>query len=180
METKSEIRKRMRSAVPSGDSAAIWRKIEALPAFLEASSVLLFWSIEGEPDTHAFISRACREKRVLLPRVTDGALEIVEYSPDRMVPGYRGIMEPDASSVCANPDEVDFAVIPGMAFDPSGRRLGRGKGCYDRFLPLLHCLKAGVCDDSHIVDEVPVEDHDIPVDLVITPNNLYICNRKLF
>ena len=180
METKSEMRIRMRSAAPSGDSAAIWRKIEALPEFGRAISVLVFWSIGGEPDTHDFIrSLFASGKRVLLPRVVGSDLEIREYSPDRMIPGYHGILEPDGASVPVLAGEVDIVIVPALAFDAAGRRLGRGKGYYDRLLPSLECLKVGVCFDSHIVEEVPVLEHDVLMDLVITPNNSYICSRNI-
>ena len=177
MKTKDEIRAVMRSAVSMGDDAAIWRKLEELPCFASASAVLLYWSIGGEPYTHDFISNLALHRTVLLPRVVGDSLELREYEPEAMTSGYKGIMEPGEGSRLCDVSEVSLAVVPGLAFDPSGRRLGRGKGYYDRLLPKLDCPRIGVCFDSHLLDEVPVEAHDVLMDLVITPNNLYICNK---
>lgn len=165
----------MRSLGPESDPGSMWHRVESLSDFEKADTILLFWSIAGEPYSHDFVSKLSKSKRVVLPRVVGDVLELRQYDASRMVSGYRGIMEPGEDACLVDPMEIDLAIIPGMAFDVRGGRLGRGKGYYDRLLPLLKCKKVGVCLDSHLVDEVPVETHDIPVDVVITPNNLYIC-----
>jgi len=175
MVSKEIIRKQMRSLGPESDPGSLWYRLSALHEFKDAGTVLLFWSIPGEPFSHDFISKVSSIKRVVLPRVVGETLELREYAGDTMIAGYRGIMEPGSRAAIVQPSEIDFAVVPGLAFDAKGRRLGRGKGYYDRLLPLLGCMKVGVCLESHFVGEVPVEKHDIPLDMVITPNNLYIC-----
>jgi len=175
MASKKDIRMHMRSLAPDSEPGFLWKRLESLPGFEKAKTILMFWSIPGEPFTHDFIATLSKNKRVVLPRVVGEDLELRLYDADRMIPGFRGILEPGPDAVLVEPSEIDFAIIPGLAFDADGRRLGRGKGYYDRLLPSLICPKAGVCPDSHIVKEVPMEAHDIPVDVVITPNNLYIC-----
>lgn len=164
----------MRSSI--ADKAAdisIWQQLESLKEFKDAASVLAYWSMPSEVSTHLFICRWYGKKRIFLPRVAGDVLEIREYDPDKMVEGYRGIMEPSKEAVTAT--EVDLAIVPGMAFDASGNRLGRGGGFYDRLLPLLHCPKVGVCRSHQFVEEVPVQPWDSKVDIVVTPANCYIC-----
>ena len=152
---------------------SVWEQVESLPEFIGAESVLLYWSMPSEVGTHAFARRWYGRKRLYLPRVEGEVLEIREYSPDGLVEGYRGIMEPSPQAPCVS--EVDLAIVPGLAFDAKGGRLGRGGGFYDRLLPSLHCPKVGVCRQGQLVDEVPMQAWDQKVDIVITPSNCYIC-----
>ena len=64
--------------------------------------------------------------------------------------------------------DIDLAVIPGMAFDRDGHRLGRGKGFYDKLLPGIKCRKIGLCFSFQLADSVPIEPHDIVMDMVLT------------
>lgn len=164
---------------PFEGAADIFAQVEALPGFKAADTILVYWSIPGEVETHEFIARWHGTKRIVLPKVCgEGIMELREYAPEYMQEGYRGIMEPSDSAPLVPASEIGFAVIPGMAFDRSGGRLGRGKGYYDRLLPSLICLKAAVAYGHQLVEEVPVEAHDVRMDMVITPNNSYICNSE--
>lgn len=82
--------------------------------------------------------------------------------------GAFGIMEP-CGEVFADYQAIDLAIIPGMAFDRQGNRLGRGKGYYDRFLPLLlpYIYIIGVCFPFQLLDDIPTEEHDIKMDTVL-------------
>jgi 5-formyltetrahydrofolate cyclo-ligase len=105
-------------------------------------------------------------KRVLLPVVKDEDLELRLYEgEDSLRKGAFGIMEPTGETFAEeNYDEIQLALVPGMAFDKAGHRLGRGKGYYDRLLPKLKKAKlTGVCFHFQLVDEVPAEPHDISV-----------------
>ena len=90
-----------------------------------------------------------------------------EYIPSKMETGYREIQEP-AGEECVNPSEIDIAIIPGVAFDRHCNRLGRGKGFYDRLIPYLECKKIGLSFDFQIVEQVPCEEFDKPLDMVMT------------
>ena len=173
---KKELRKIIRSHEgPLGDSGKVMEKIETISGFLDSDIVLLYCSIPGEVETARFIRKWAAVKTVALPRVVGDNLEIREYRPDGLVAGYRGISEPSEEAPLIDASEIGFAVIPGVAFDSAGHRLGRGKGYYDRLLPSLNCLKAGVAFDHQLVAEVPVEEHDISMDMVFTPNYSYLC-----
>ncbi len=143
--------------------------LEAHPAFKTASTILIYHSLPDEVDTHDFIEKWYNAKRLLLPVVVGDELEIRLYtgSTDLSIGSY-GISEPigDVFSDYAN---IELAIIPGMAFDFNGNRLGRGKGYYDRLLPKLpHTYKIGVCFPYQMVREIPAESFDIRMDEVIT------------
>ena len=81
-------------------------------------------------------------------------------------------MEPSGGKVI-DPAEVEFAVIPGMAFDSECNRMGRGKGFYDKLLPYLKCKKIGLAYDFQIVSHIPCDEHDMPLDMVISESAVY-------
>lgn len=172
---KSEVRKRVKAAVaqiPSSEreirSAGIWKQVESDTSFRSARTVLAYYSIAGEPDTHSVLEKwHSMGKRVALPVVVGEYLILKEYDPRKMVQGAFNIMEPSVDAGQINPSEIDFAVIPGVAFDAAGNRLGHGKGYYDRLLPELSCVKCGVAFAEAVVDELPCEAWDCPMDLVI-------------
>jgi 5-formyltetrahydrofolate cyclo-ligase len=86
--------------------------------------------------------------------------------------GRFGILEP-VDPVFAEQDELDLIIVPGIAFDRAGRRVGRGGGFYDRLLPLYKAPRIGLCFDFQIVETVPAEEHDISMDLVITDTQIF-------
>lgn len=85
-----------------------------------------------------------------------------------------GLQEPE-SGVVVDPAEIDFIVVPGLGFDDKGARLGRGGGFYDRFLSKLpdEAIRCGVCFDCQMVEQIPVEAHDIRMNLVVTDQHVY-------
>ena len=91
-------------------------------------------------------------------------------SPDELAPGKFGVLEP-ASDAPESPGNWDLILVPGMAFDRRGGRLGRGRGYYDRFLSIHRdILRVGICFDEQLVSSVPSEDHDIRMHALITPS----------
>lgn len=172
--SKKQLRGKIRGSIADAtQDVSIWEQVEALPEFKAADSVLLYWSMQSEVDTHAFAQRWYGRKKLYLPKVVGDKLEIREYIPDDLSPGYRGIMEPSGDAPLAG--KIDLVIVPGMAFDAKGNRLGRGGGFYDRLLPELSCPKVGVCRRHQFVEDVPVQAWDQKVDIVVTPANCYIC-----
>ena len=107
--------------------------------------------------------------RLLVPRVEAGVIVAVERTVDgETVRSDYGIEEPIGPAV--DPAEIDVVLVPGVAFDRRGRRLGYGAGYYDGFLPQLRegTALVGVCFSVQVVDEVPVEDHDVLIDVVVS------------
>ena len=149
-------------------SEAVAAGVSSLDGWDRAGTVLLYWPLPGEVDPRPLFGTGIR--RVVLPVVAGEDLELREYSPEHMEVGAFGILEPDCRSVVVSPDEVDFAVVPGVAFDRSGRRLGRGRGFYDRLLPRLSCPKVGVAFPFQMFGTIPVDPWDVPLDAVVTPD----------
>jgi len=150
-------------------SAEILTALEAHPAFRAADTVLLYHSLKDEVDTHEFIRKWSRLKRILLPVVVGDDLELRVYTgPEDLAIGAYGIEEPTGARF-TDYAAIGFIAVPGVAFDRNGNRLGRGKGYYDRLLPRIPAAyKAGICFPYQLVEEVPAEPFDIRMDEIIT------------
>lgn len=135
-----------------------------------AQTVLMYCSLPDEVYTLDTLDRLAEAgKKVLLPVVTgDTTMCLHVYgSRNDMRAGAYGIMEP-VGEVFTNLQEIDVAVVPGMAFDRNNNRMGRGKGYYDRFLATIpQAYKIGVCFKFQLVDEIPTDALDIKMDEII-------------
>lgn len=177
MESKAEIRKQMRElkrAVPMEEklrcSDAIMCQVEKLPEFQKANVVLLYWSMADEVQTHDFVNRWYKDKVLLLPCVDGDDLVLRQYTgPECLVAGEQfGIGEP-TGPIWTDLDAIQIIIVPGVAFDRSGNRMGRGRGFYDRMLKsTVGALKIGIAYDFQMLDEIPVEPHDVKMDRIIT------------
>lgn len=187
-ETKAALRRavlRRRDALPESERVLLSRLIVAsvldLPAYENADVVLAYASFGTELQTDGLLRRVLTDgKTLLLPRVERGGLELYEVRGlvKDLEPGTWGIREPIPDRCpLASPDEVDFALVPGVAFDKRARRLGYGGGFYDRLLagglPGGAALVSGAFG-VQIVDEVPTGPHDVPVGLVVTEGGTYV------
>ncbi len=153
------------------DSEKIFSQIEMLPQFQQAEVVLAYWSLTDEVITHQFVQKWAGKKRLVLPIVVGETLELRAFNGvEKLITSNSfGILEPKTEEI-VDPKAVDFAIIPGVAFDKKGNRLGRGKGFYDRFLKETNAFKVAVGYDFQILDEVPVSSFDVPVDMVVSTN----------
>lgn len=154
-------------------SHRILQHLENLDLFKSANTVLIYHALPDEVQTSQFLERWFGKKRIVLPLVVGDDLVLKEFSPDKIVPGYKGIPEPSFEALTVNPNEVELAVIPGVAFDQDCYRLGRGKGFYDRLIPFLKAPLVGLAFDFQIVDKVPVEIFDRKLDMVVTESALF-------
>ena len=122
-------------------SRPLWKELEQTDFFKEARTVLLYWSMDDEVFTHDYVCKWAGEKIVLLPSVKG---DVLDY------------------------DAIDLIVVPGVAFDRHGNRLGRGRGYYDKILKETRVArKVGICFGFQFVEEVPVDELDVRMDLVI-------------
>ena len=180
IKTKKEIRrevKQMVLAMPAAEREAqsqqACEQIERLIAEHNPATVALFSPLPDEIDvTPLMTSLGCR---VVLPRVGDKAdgtpeMEFYDYAPQSMASGAYGIVEPQMGEPCGA-EEIDLMIVPGVAFSADGRRLGRGKGYYDRYLSQggfrAYCV--GVCYACQLREDIPAEIHDKKVEKVIFP-----------
>jgi 5-formyltetrahydrofolate cyclo-ligase len=174
---KTELRRRMRAelarmtpAACAAASESICTSIASLPRWQEARVVAAFAALTGEPDLRPF--EWCQSKTVLLPRVEgDHLIFHAVENPAQLKPGGFGVLEPDPTQCpVADPVSAEIIFVPGLAFTADGRRLGRGRGFYDRLLSTLpeSVLRVGLCFDSQLVAAIPDEPHDESVDLVLS------------
>lgn len=143
---------------------------------------MTYLDFRSEVRTLAFLPEIWKQgKKIVVPYCAgrDLGLFLLE-SPDELAPGTWGILEPRpelraAAGKRAGPESIDLALVPGVAFDSRGGRLGRGKGFYDRFLPQLcpDALKIGLAFESQLAWEIPMQPQDVRMDLVITEAGVY-------
>lgn len=150
-------------------SAEVLSKLEASPHFQQAEIVMLYYSLPDEVHTHDFVERWAQQKQIILPVVVGDDLELRTYhGRHELSKGAYGIEEPTGPPFL-QPETIACIVVPGVAFDGKGNRLGRGKGYYDRLLPRLpQAYKIGLCFPFQRVEQVPAEPFDICMDEVIS------------
>lgn len=162
----------LRREACSGDSKAVRDAVAAwIKRHPEVQTIATFAALPGEVDLTELVS-LFSEKSWLFPRVDGEGLcfHAVEDPSKDLVRGAYGILEPHGNSSIVSVDEIDAFFCPGMAFDPHGGRLGRGKGFYDRLLAQAraNAHKIGVAFPSQIVPNTHCEPHDMLMDEVIT------------
>ncbi|HUW34703.1 MAG TPA: 5-formyltetrahydrofolate cyclo-ligase [Planctomycetota bacterium] len=180
-EARKEIKRRIAALSPAErteKSARIREKLLALPEFAEAGVVMLFASMADEADTFGIIEAALAAgKTVVLPKVEPNGrvmtARCVTNVASDTTPGAFGILEP-AGGDAVEASRIDFCLVPARAFDRLGRRLGRGAGCYDRFMadPGFKAFRCGIAFREQILEHVPDEQHDLPVELIVTDDEL--------
>lgn len=154
-------------------SSNLLSKLEAHPAFIQAKTILLYYSLPDEVKTHEFIERWKAEKQIILPVVIGPSeLELRRYTGKQdLVKGAFGIEEP-IGKIFNNFQDIDLAIIPGVGFDFNGNRLGRGKGYYDRLLPKIKAYKIGICYQFQLFEEIPTDQYDCPMNEILTEKDI--------
>ncbi len=175
---KQELRQRMRAvrgALPmkacEARSARVAEQVLALDAFRNAKTVLGFASIRKEVQTLTILEAAwAAGKQVVLPRIVDQALVLHRVETmSELSEGAFSVPEPAASAPQIEPRAIDFALVPALAADLRGHRIGYGGGYYDRLLPeLTGAITCALVFDFQLVSEVPEQPMDVAVDLVVT------------
>jgi 5-formyltetrahydrofolate cyclo-ligase len=189
---KKEMRAQLllqRGALPvevcQAKSLEISSRLLASPEFKAARVIQCYLAVATEAQTAQVIRQALRlKKRVAVP-ITDpnkrmlSLSELADLNPDMLQPGPFGILQPRPSSFRAvQPSEIDLWLLPGIAFDEEGNRLGFGGGYYDRFLPGRRGAAIGLAFDFQIVESLPVEENDHSVDQVITEKRTIFCRSQ--
>ena len=170
---RKEIASRIRALSPEARAAAsdaIAAQVLALPEYREANSVFLYLSMPTEPDTGALVKAALKEgKRVYVPKcIGDGEMLAVRIRAlDALQAGAYGISEPVDCSETAGVSDLDLIVVPCVAASRDGKRLGHGKGFYDRFLSGGAQKTVCLCFAAALCDAIPTEPTDIRMHRVI-------------
>ena len=159
--------------------ASIRRKLQKLSAWKTAEVVLLYAPIphEKEIDTWPLIKNLLKKGKMVALPVTNKkdksiTLKIITSEEDTELCDFK-FPEPKKSCPTINPDEIDLAIIPGIAFDKQGNRLGFGHGYYDRLLKKLHCQSIALAYEFQILHAVPRHEHDVPIGTILTEKKTY-------
>lgn len=145
----------------------VFAQLEQTAAFMMSDKILMYHSLPDELPTRRFLDKWKGRKHFFLPRVNGVNLDILPYDATRLELGSFHIEEPTGDDLL-DPEELELIVVPAVAYDRRGNRLGRGKGFYDRLLSSTKATKIGVGYEFQLVDELPSEEHDVPMDMVIT------------
>ncbi|MDR1517866.1 MAG: 5-formyltetrahydrofolate cyclo-ligase [Dysgonamonadaceae bacterium] len=162
--------KRKFSATELGEfSSAVVSRLEQTEEFRNAAVLFIYYGVDDEVCTRGLIEKYLGTKRILLPVVEGNDLLLRELEDiEQMEVATYGILEPKGGAVFRDYPDIDLAVIPGVAFDRKLHRLGRGKGFYDRLLPVVKAPKIGLCFDFQLRESIPFDMDDVPMDRVIT------------
>ena len=183
---KQEIREEVlgkRNHIPkevrSVKNSLIKGKIFSLPEFVSSHTVLFYASFRSEAETSEMIKESIGSgKRVLLPKVDreNKMLRLHEIKDiSELSSGYMGIPEPSLTNErMMSPEDVDLVIIPGVAYDYAGNRLGYGAGYYDRLLSETKkkLLVVAPAFEEQIADMIPEEEHDVKVDIIVTDKRI--------
>lgn len=151
----------------------VFARLENTAAFMLAEKILMYHSLPDELPTRRFLAKWKERKHFYLPRVNGVNLDILPYDESKLELGSFHIEEPSGND-SVDAADIEMVVVPAVAYDARGNRLGRGKGFYDRFLASTPAVKVGVGYDFQLLDEIPAEPHDVPMDIVITQKSTII------
>ena len=172
-QTKEENRKK---------SKEIKEKLFSLPEFKDAEAVLFYISYGGEVFTHDMIHESFYKKNIIVPvsNTEDCSLRLSHLkSWEELGLGSYGILEPRVEKIRKTKiKDIDLIIVPGVAFDKTGNRLGHGKGYYDRLLEQSNVVSIGLCFEFQLVEKILTEHHDKPVDIIITENRVINCKNQ--
>ncbi|MBR4829411.1 MAG: 5-formyltetrahydrofolate cyclo-ligase [Muribaculaceae bacterium] len=178
--TKKELRqqiKQLKSMTPMAikqvEADMVFSAIEKMAIWKQAQHILCYWSLPDELPTHETVNKWLDAgKSIYLPRVVGDDLEIVPYHGAQSLDDNNKfhIGEPVGNAVDSSC--LQLIIVPAIALDKNRNRLGRGKGFYDRLLSGTTCPTIGVACDFQLVDDVPTEPHDRPLDCVVTSNGV--------
>lgn len=156
-------------------SEKIRNSLFTLDCVKNAKTVCTFLSAFKEPDTIEIVKQLWEKKcRVIVP-ISDTetntlSLSFIDSMAD-LKKGAYGILEPSVVKT-ADENAIDVILVPGLAFDRSGARMGFGKGYYDRLLEMSSAVKIGLCYDFQLFDSIPTESHDVPMDFIVTEKEI--------
>lgn len=167
---RKEVLRRKAALLPKAEAEQLLERFAQLPQVESAQTVMVFCGVGREPDTDGLIrTLLARGQRVALPVCLPGRRLEARVISDmsQLVPGRFGIPEPDYSCPKATPGEIGAVLVPGLMADREGYRLGYGGGYYDRWLADYRGTTVGMCYKEVLQQEVPRDEHDLPVKILL-------------
>lgn len=167
-----KVRKTMLNDNEKSEAARnVFSRLEQTAAFIMADKILLYHSLPDELSTIEFIKHWAKRKHFYLPRVNGVNLDILPYDETRLSLGSFHIEEPTGNDT-TDINDIELIIVPAIAYDRQGNRVGRGKGYYDRLLTNTRATKIGVGYDFQLIDEgIDCAPHDVRMDVVITESH---------
>ena len=156
-------------------SAALCQRLSAWTVLRQAQTVLTYLAFRNELDLSNLFDLAPQIDWVVPRIIKDQRMTLHPYDPAHLVRHRFGMLEPAADLPVVAPATLDIVLVPGVAFDPSGGRLGFGGGYYDRFLLTTPALRVGVTHDDYLAETLPCGEHDQRMDWVVTPTREIHC-----
>ena len=176
---RADIRARMKQMDPGQlhvEDDVLFSRFLSLPQVARADTILIYHGMGAEPDTARLIGPLLAlGKRVALPRCLPGnGMEARSITgAEQLIRHKFGMLEPGEDCPVVDREEIDLILVPGLAFDRHCRRLGQGGGFYDRYLEGYSGPTVALCRDCFLLEEVPCEPHDRPVDCVAAPCGVF-------
>ena len=165
-----ELKKHLTDCDKFAQAENVYRQLEHTDLFKKAEAILFYWAMPDEMPTQAFVNKWYLQKEIYLPVIHGDDLKVVRYEGEHaLVAGAKyGIPEPAGEEI-DDETRIELLVVPGVAFDSDNNRIGRGAGYYDRILSRVpHAAKVALAFDFQMVSHVPVEPHDVKMDLVLS------------
>ena len=159
-------------------SVALCQRLAAWSVLHEAGQVLTYLAFRNEPKLDLLFGRLPHISWLIPRIIQDSQMTIHPYDPARLVRHRFGMLEPAADLPVIDPSTVDVVLVPGVAFDRHGGRLGFGGGYYDRFLPTTPAARVGIAFDECVTDQLPCGEHDQRMDWVATPSGIIRCKPE--
>lgn len=164
----------------------VGRHLAGCEAIANARSILTYSPTKDELNPNLFLNYLERQPQLVFPRVADAdTLTLHECSLGELEAGYCSILEPTDRHALADRAHIDVVLVPGVAFDHAGHRIGYGKGFYDKLIASLprdqaahRPLIIGISWDETLFDSLPYEDHDAVLDAIATPSGLYFISTN--
>lgn len=187
MNEKTKLRQRYKQIRASMTNEDVASKSNAMcdiflssEMYTNAGCIMLYMPLGKEADTSSIINRAYVDgKKVIFPATDSDTGIITPIYADRDAKFSKGafsVMEPDCIEI-AEVGDIDLILVPGIAFDRSGHRIGFGKGCYDRLLSGYNGIKIGFCYSEQICENIPFDEFDVCMDYLITEDEIIKCSK---
>ncbi len=172
---------RISPAVRAVESIGLCERLEAqLPS---ARAILFFAPLPDEPDVWPVLERSLALGTVCALPYFDASTQaygarVIQKIGTDLVAGKFGVREPAAQCAAMPLNQLDLVLVPGLAFDRFGNRLGRGRGFYDRLLGEVSGVKCGICYQGQLLESLPTEGHDVSVNFIVTPHECLKARKK--
>jgi 5-formyltetrahydrofolate cyclo-ligase len=172
-------RRALKQEAVAQSSRLILNKLLSLKVLKNAKNIMLYWAIDNEVNIADIVKALGPNKKYFLPKILDNIIQPTQFvSEQELVAGKYNVFEPRDIQQNIDIKELDLILVPGVCFDYCGNRLGYGKGYYDNLLAKARGSIIGIAYDWQVYQEIPAEKFDVPVQLIVTDNQIIDCKKQ--